>query len=266
MSTTSQGDLQIVAGGDAWSAAGSGTRATVGVAVVHGLTGNPNSTRPLGERLAEEGYTVEVPRLPGHGTSTRDMARTRYADWRATVDGLLDDLSARCDKVVLVGLSMGGTLCLDVASARPDDVAGVVAINAQILDPEQIVARLAPVLQYVMPPLPRNLAGLPDGDIAKPGADERAYTRVPAKAAQSLISAIPAIRARVATMPVPALVAYSPQDHSVPAKNSRWLIEKLPDVQELVLERSYHVATLDHDADLLADTIVEFLGRVAPPR
>ena len=257
-------DPQVLPGAAAWSSPGTGERARVGVLVVHGLTGNPNSTRPLGERLAEAGYTVEVPRLPGHGTNVKDMARTRYADWRAAVDAAVSDLTSRCDHVVLVGLSMGGTLVLDVGSARPTNVVGVVAINAQVLDPEQAMAKLAPILQYVVPSLPRDLAGLPSDDIAKPGADEHAYARVPSKAAQSLISAIPNVRRRLTSFELPVLVAYSPQDHTVPPKNSRWLTEHLPgDVDALVLERSYHVATLDHDADLLEQAVLDFVARVS---
>ncbi len=253
-----------ITGAEPWSATGEGPRARIGVLVVHGFTGNPNSTRPVGERLHREGYTVDVPRLPGHGTTVKDMAATRYADWRAEVDRRLDDLAGRCDQVVLVGLSMGGTLVLDVASSRPGDVAGVVAINGQILDPDQLLAKLAPVMQYVAPVVPRDLAGLPSDDIAKPGADEHAYAKVPAKAAQSLIRELPRVRAQLLDLTQPLLVAVSPQDHTVPAKNSKAIVEFAGsgDITELELPRSYHVATLDFDAELLEDAIVAFVARV----
>lgn len=256
--------VTTIDGAQAWAATGEGERARVGIAVVHGFTGNPNSTRPVAERLHRDGYTVEVPLLPGHGTTVKEMARTRYADWRREAERILDDLRRRCDQVVLVGLSMGGTLCLDLAGSRPKDVAGVVVINAQLLAPEQFLAKFAPVLQYVAPIVPRDLAGLPSDDIAKPGADERAYPSVPAKAAQSLIRELPRIRAQLLDADMPILVAYSPQDHSVPAKNSRAIREYVAsaDVTELVLERSYHVATLDYDAELLEDAIVAFVERV----
>ena len=255
---------RAIEGAEAWSATGEGGRARVGIAVVHGFTGNPNSTRPLAERLHRDGYTVEVPLLPGHGTTVKDLTRTRYADWRGAAEAVLDDLRGRCDQVVLVGLSMGGTLCLDLAGARPGDVAGVVVINAQLLQPDQLLAKLAPLLQHVVPVVPRDLAGLPSDDIAKPGADERAYPSVSAKAAQSLIRELPRIRARLERADVPMLVAYAPQDHTVPAKNSRAIVELVrgADVTELVLERSYHVATLDYDAELLEDAVSAFVERV----
>lgn len=253
-----------IPGAEAWSATGEAERARVGVICVHGFTGNPNSTRPVAERLNREGYSVEVPLLPGHGTTVKDMARTRYADWRGELEQLVDDLAGRCDQVVLVGLSMGGTLALDVGSARPDDVAGVVTINAQLLNPAQPLARIAPLMQHLAPIVPRDLAGLPSDDIAKPGGDERAYAQVPAKAAQSLIRELPRIRAQLRDLRAPLLVAYAPQDHTVPAANSAAILDLAgsDDATELVLERSYHVVTLDYDAELLEDAIVAFVERV----
>ncbi len=255
-------DAPVIEGAEAWQATGTGDRAAVGVVVVHGFTGNPLSTRPMGERLHADGYTVSVPRLPGHGTSAEDMARTRYADWLAEVEKQVDSMLGRCDKVVLVGLSMGGALCLDVGSRR--DVAGVVSINAQILDRGGLLAKIAPVLQHLIPMVPAKLAGLAEDDIAKPGVTEKAYDTVPAKAGNSFGKALPRIRAQLRDLRVPVIVAYSPQDHSVPPENSKALPGLIgsDDVRELVLTRSYHVATLDFDQQLLEDTVSSFVAEV----
>lgn len=253
--------VPVIEGADAWRADGDDVRGHVGVVVVHGFTGNPVSTRPLGEHLHAAGFTVEVLRLPGHGTSARDMATTRYGDWLAAVEQATDDLAGRCDRVVLAGLSMGGTLCLDVAARR--DVDGVVVINAQVLDPEGLVARLAGLLQYVVPMVPAKAAGIAEDDI-KAGGTERAYDTVPAKAGYSLTSALPRVRAQLAQLQAPTLVCWSTEDHTVPSANSAWLVEQLPgDVRTLELTDSYHVATLDNDQALLFATITDFVAEVA---
>lgn len=251
--------VPVIEGADAWRADGDEDRGHVGVVVVHGFTGNPISTRPLGEDLHAAGFTVEVLRLPGHGTSARDMATTRYADWLAAVEQAADDLAGRCDHVVLVGLSMGGTLCLDVGARR--DVAGVVAINAQVLDPDGLVARFAGVLQHLLPMVPAKAAGLAEDDI-KAGGTERAYDTVPAKAGYSLTSALPRVRAQLPQLTAPVLVCWSTEDHTVPPKNSQWLAEHLPDARTLELTDSYHVATLDNDQALLFATIRDFVAEV----
>ncbi|MDX1510024.1 MAG: alpha/beta fold hydrolase [Nitriliruptorales bacterium] len=257
------GITSVMAGAEPWSAEGSGDRARVGVAVIHGFTGNPVSTRPVGERLNAEGWTVEVPRLPGHGTSWMDLSRTRFGDWRRVVDETIDSLAERCDKVVVVGLSMGGTLTLDAATRRPADLAAIAVINATILPRDGLLPKLLPVLQFLLPVTPRDLADMPTGDIAKEGGDERAYGLVPTMTAYSIVKAQDEIRGRLDRLTMPVLVAWSPQDHTVPPKNSEWLAEQLADrdLTTVRCERSYHVVTLDHDAELLNDALVDFVAR-----
>jgi carboxylesterase len=253
-----------IPGAEPWSAPGAGERARVGVVVTHGFTANPLGTRPLGERLAAAGYRVEVPRLPGHGTNVRDLGRSRYEDWYGSLEGMVDELSGACDEVVLVGHSMGGTLSLDLASRRRGGIAGVAAINAQVSDPIQPLAKVAPLLQYLLPYVPRDLAGLPSDDIAKPGVVEGAYGTVSARAAQSFMSHLPRIRAQLPSLQQPLLVAWSPQDHTVPAENSVVLQDLVgtEDITEVRCERSYHVPQLDYDGELLGQAVVDFVGRV----
>jgi carboxylesterase len=219
-----------------WSSPGSGTRANRGIFLVHGFTGSPYSLRPLGEMLARRGFGVEIPRLPGHGTTWREMLPTRYDDWRASVHATTMRLKERYEHVVLVGLSMGGTLALDVASGTDARVSGV------------------------FPIVPAALAGLTTNDIAKPGMVEEAYPLVPTAAGNSLLRALPRVRAQLANVPCPVLVVYSRNDHSVPPANSKALLEliKAPRLTELVLERSYHVATLDYDQELIEERVTAF--------
>ena len=249
---------------EAWSAPGEGARARIGIVLVHGFTGSPTSLRPLGELLARRGFAVELPRLPGHGTTWREMLPTRYDDWRGEVVASAKRLSARAAKVVLCGLSMGGTLALDVASSGDVTPAGVVTINAQILDRTGIVVKLGPWLEKIFPVVPAAAAGLRSNDIAKPGAGEQAYGWVPSAAGNSLLRALPRVRAQVEKLECPVLIAYSRQDHSVSPENSKRLLGLIPstDLTELVLERSYHVATLDYDLELIEERVTAFADRV----
>jgi|RhiMethySRZTD1v2_1073278.scaffolds.fasta_scaffold04454_14 carboxylesterase len=255
----------VLRGAEPWSAAGQGTRGAIGLLLVHGFTGNPVSMRPLGEALAEAGFTVEVIRLPGHGTHWRDMKKTRYTDWRHAVVRATEALRERCSRVVLVGLSMGGTLVLDVACTQAANLSGVVAINAVVLARPDPLAKLAPLIERLIPVVPPKLAGLAENDMAKPGQDEKAYSLVPVAAGNSLIAELPRVREQLRSLKLPALIAYSPQDHSVQPQNSHEVLRLLRagDTTELVLERSYHVATLDYDLELLVEKITEFADRVS---
>jgi carboxylesterase len=257
--------LVSVPGAEPFSARGSGERGSVGVVVVHGFTANPIGTRPLGMRLAAEGYSVEVPLLPGHGTSARDLARTRYADWRTTVLNAVSTLGRGCGKVVLVGHSMGGSIALDLAGSGDHPLAGVVTINSLVLDRTELLARLAPVLQHVIPFVPRDAAGMPTDDLAKPGVDEHAYAWVSARAAQSYIAELPRIREGLARITCPALVVTSPEDHTVDPSNGDAIADGLTGsarVERFATRRSFHVPLLDYDADVLEERIVAFIADV----
>jgi carboxylesterase len=251
-----------------WSSPGNGERSRIGVMLVHGFTGSPVSLRPLAELLAKRGFSVELPRLPGHGTTWREMIPTRYDDWRAEVVRKAKELGSRTERVVLVGLSMGGTLALDVASSGDIEPAGVVTINAQILDRKGIVVKLGPWLEKIFPVVPAKAAGLRSNDIAKPGVGEAAYGWVPSAAGNSLLRALPRVRAQVEKLTCPVLIAYSRQDHSVSPENSKRLLGlvRSSDLTELVLERSYHVATLDYDLELIEERVTAFADRVGALR
>jgi carboxylesterase len=248
-----------------WSAPGFGARAQTGILFVHGFTGSPVSLRPLAELLAARGFAVDLPRLPGHGTTWRDMLPTRYDDWRAYVEARARALRERTERVVLVGLSMGGTLSLDVASGTGAPIAGVVAINSQILDRTGVIVKLGPYLEKILPVVPAAVAGLTRNDIAKPDVAERAYGWIPSAAGNSLLRALPRIRVQLARMPCPVVVMYSPNDHSVSPKNSKALLGliRAPELDALVLEHSYHVATLDYDQPLIEERVAAFADRLS---
>ena len=71
--------------------------------------------RGVAEAFGAAGFHVELPRLPGHGTAVDDMLDTRGDDWAAEAEAAYQRLAARVERVVVAGLSMGGTLTLRVA-------------------------------------------------------------------------------------------------------------------------------------------------------
>jgi carboxylesterase len=246
-------------GAEPLSAAGHGALAKLGILVLHGFTGSPVSVRPLAQLLSKRGFAIELPRLPGHGTRPLDLVPTRYADWRAEALAALTRLRSRTQQVCVVGLSMGGTLALDLATTEAVD--GVVTINAQILDRGGLVVKLGPIIEKLLPIAPASAAGLTKNDIKK-GGDEDAYAWVAAAAGNSLVRALPQVRARLKALTCPLLVIYSRDDHSVPTDNSKVLPSLVgtpsANVAVLELQDSYHVATLDNDLPLIDSKVASF--------
>ncbi len=230
----------------------------IGVLLCHGFTGSPASMRPWAERLAAEGFTVSAPRWPGHGTSWKEMSITRWDDWLAAADRALQDIRKRCDTVVVGGLSMGGSLALRLAETRPADVDAVVLVNPAVHSDRKDVNYLVPVAKFVVP----ALKGIKN-DIKKPGQDEVAYDRVPLKPLASLVAGWKQIKADIGKVTAPVLIFNSDEDHVVELSNTDWLAENLAKVEVRRLPNSYHVATLDNDADMIFDGSIEFVQSVA---
>jgi len=247
--------VPVLPGAERFSHAG----AAVGVLLCHGFTGTPQSLRGWGEQLAAAGYSVELPLLPGHGTTWQDMNRSTWQDWYGSVDAALAELQQRCSMVFVAGLSMGGCLALRLAEEHGSAISGLVLVNpaVKVEDPR---LRLLPVLRRVLGSLP-GIAS----DIKKPGSVELAYDRTPLNALASMLQMYADVVPRLPSVSQPVLLLRSANDHVVPVSSSRLILEGITsaDSTEIVLEDSYHVATLDNDAERIVKESLAFIGRLS---
>lgn len=248
--------MPIRPGAHAWSFDGDGP---IGVLLLHGFTGSPASMRPWGEALAAHGWTIRVPRLPGHGTRWQDMNITTWEDWYSEAERNLRELQSRCSRIFVCGLSMGGALTLRLAERHGDAIAGIVLVNAAV-HTERKDRHLLPIVKHLVGSFP----GI-SNDIAKPGMDEVAYDRTPLKAAHSMMKMWSRVREDIALVRQPLLLFRSAQDNVVEASNAEWILTHVAsiDTEEVVLPDSYHVATLDHDAQTIIDQSTAFIRRLA---
>ncbi len=178
----------------------------------------------------------------------------------AEAERAFDELGARCSTVFVMGLSMGGTLVLRLAELRAGEVAGVVVVNASLAT-ERKDAKVLPVAKRLIGSFP----GI-GSDIKKEGVQELAYDRLPLRAAHSLQSAWPVVCGDLHRITAPVLVFRSAVDHVVEPVSGRMLVEGLTgcSVREVVLEDSYHVATLDNDAPTIFEGSLAFVRAHAP--
>ncbi|TCJ23708.1 alpha/beta hydrolase [Nocardioides jejuensis] len=231
----------------------------IGVLLSHGFTGSPVSMRPWADFLHEHGYAVEVPCLPGHGTTWQEMNATTWADWYAELTAAFARLRTTCDQVFVFGLSMGGGLALNLAADRPGDVAGLVLVNPAVNSSD---ARLK-----ALPVLKRVAKGFPGigNDIKKPGVDEHGYAKVPLRALSSMLAGWAVLRPRLGDVKAPLLLFRSSVDHVVDPSSGRIILGSVGsgDVREEILTNSFHVATLDNDAPYLFAESLAFLRRLS---
>lgn len=230
----------------------------VGVLLCHGFTGSPASMRPWADHLAARDYSVELPRLPGHGTTWQDMNLTRWPDWYRRVERSLLELAERCPVVVVAGLSMGGCLALRLAQEHGPLVQGLVLVNPAVASADRRLLAL-PLLRHLRPSV--EAIG---GDIAKPGQNELAYDRTPLQALHSQTKMWKLVLHDLAKITQPVLLYRSTNDHVVDATSAPLILSGVSstDVTEVVLHRSYHVATLDYDAPAIFEGSTAFVERV----
>lgn len=217
----------------------------VGIIFVHGFTGSPASMRPWAAYFEERGYTISVPRLPGHATDWRDLNKVKWQEWPARVQIEVDRLKEICRKVFVFGLSMGGGTTLNIAEHNELD--GICLVNPMIHIPGNLI-KLAPILALIQPG--RSSVG---DDIKKPGITEWGYDVLPTKGVVQLNKMLRETRAKLTQVKCPTLLFHSVDDHVLPISNSNIIMSEIESIsgQRIELTNSYHVATMDFDAPLI---------------
>ena len=195
----------------------------VGLVLVHGFTAAPSEMRDIARHLADRGITVSAPLLAGHGTSPEDLERTTWQDWFASVNAAVDEMRARCKRVYLGGLSLGGALTLYTAAQRGQDLAGIIVMSAPIYLPTP--------LGYALKGIKRGMPYLykPFRDVEDPEARERhiSYSHSPVAALASLVDFLGHVRGSLSQIDLPALIIYARRDHVVPFVSSHHIYSRL---------------------------------------
>jgi pimeloyl-ACP methyl ester carboxylesterase len=114
----------------AYSVFGEGPKVTV---LLHGLLFNQRMHGPLARTLAKRGHRVVTLDLLGHGRSERpeDMGEYSMGFFAQNVVALLDHLEV--DEAVIGGTSLGANVTLEVCSAAPERVRGMI-VEMPVLD------------------------------------------------------------------------------------------------------------------------------------
>ncbi|MGM0578007.1 MAG: alpha/beta hydrolase [Myxococcota bacterium] len=231
---------------------------------VHGFTGTPWDVLPVAEGLAADGWSVRVPLLTGHDRGWRGIARARLSDWRRDVEEAARDVHERTGgPVLVVGLSMGALLCLDLAQrgAVPVRAVGSLAAPLRLGRPARALSALS---RMGSPGWGERLIWPKIGgpDIANrrpmPGA-----SWMPLRGVAELGDLVRDVRADLAAVRAPLLVVHARRDHTAPPEGASLLAASVSSdwVRLVLLEEGYHVITRDVCEERVAAEVVAFAAR-----
>ncbi|MDO5676747.1 MAG: alpha/beta fold hydrolase [Propionibacteriaceae bacterium] len=217
----------------------------IGVVMSHGFTGTVASIRTWAKGLAQpdgdwSGVRVVAPRLPGHGTHWKDLERTRWWDWYNAFEDAYLEVAETCRHVFVAGLSMGGALSLRLAGLH--QVRGVLLVNPAIAS-RDLRIRVGAKIHRLIPPQ-KGIAS----DIALPGVEEPGYSQFSATSVATMRDLWIDTQAKLPRISSRVLLMTSTVDHVVDGLSRELIRQKVLHVEDVELTRSYHVATMDHDA------------------
>lgn len=223
----------------------------IGILLIHGFIGTPQSVEYIGEKLANRGNTVYAPRLKGHGTKSTDLEVYNEDDWFNDVDTAYQKLKETCKQVYCLGQSMGGALALLLAK-KYQDLDGLILINTALSLPDYEHLKYYEADHYIAEGKP---------DIKNPQIHEITYHHIPVKAVHALQRIMKDAEKSLQQIHCPILCFKSIHDHVVPPENTdRLFIEIQTDHKWLrVLYNSFHVASMDYDAAKIVEDTAEFL-------
>jgi carboxylesterase len=239
-----------------------------GVLCIHGFTGSPYEMRFLGEALATRGMTVRGMALPGHATRIDDLHDKTWRDWVDAVVAAFDELSARCDRVAVVGQSLGGLLALYLATRRAPATVVSLAAPLWLEGIGGVVARAltrGPLAGRV-----RTLPKLGGSDVRDPAvrAENPCYRGFPVAPLGELLAFMDVVDAALPLVRVPLLVLHATQDHTAPVASARRIVARAAAPERprlLILDDSYHLIACDVERERVAAEVGAWCARHLAP-
>jgi len=240
---------------------------SVGVLFLHGFTASPAEMRPMARFVSQlKHWRCAGPLLPGHGTSIEDMRRSRSEAWLATADEAYQQLAQQCDRVFIVGLSLGAVLACHVALRRSGDakLRGIVLLAPAF----GVTVKRALGIHILRPVRHLRNKGARASDYF---LDNRlfSYLHVPVGlAAQVLKLGREAVRNMSKLRKIPTLMFVGDRESTVSLEKMLAVTRDHPSIRLVRMPRSRHILTVEPDREMMFEISVRFmeecLGELAP--
>ncbi len=233
--------------------------------LLHGFGDTPQSLAVLAQRLANAGWSVSVPLLPGHARSLEQFHASCAADWIQAAHAAREELLQRHETVVLCGQSMGADLALELESTRP--VPALVLLAPYIAMPAiaRIGATLWPFFQWVIPIIyTRDRRSIHDPEA---GAKSLAYGYTSPRLLSELWHVVRRARRHLTQVRSPTLIVHSREDNRVTADQVAAAAARIEHPVKAVqwVSGCGHVLAADYCKDTVATHVIDWFERCTSP-
>jgi carboxylesterase len=229
---------------------------------IHGFMGTPVNWRTIAEAFAADGWTVEVPLLPGFGTDTPRLAEMTHRDWLQTARDTWQRLQNTHDFCVLAGHSMGGAIAIALSADLPPERLVLTAPFWHLNVPTW-QKRLLPIGKHILKEFrvfedaDFNDAEVraqfnriaPELDLDDPAIQEaiREQVTIPLSSIDYLNRLGQLAHRRAPATNAPTLVFQGNSDDTVLPHHTRALVERLPDATLVQLDGGHDLPQGDTD-------------------
>jgi carboxylesterase len=228
----------------------------LGVLILHGFTGSLDTVRPASSVAEKLGLPWRMPVMRGHGTRFEDLVGVVPHDWYEDAEAALLDLLGEVQKVVVVGLSMGGLVALNLAMEHAHSLAGLVLLTPALRFADPLVP-LTPLIKLFFE-FWDSPGSFNDPVLAKACTN---YARFPTATFSKLLDYSHEIERKLGEVRVPVTTLYSRKDKIIHPVIIKLLEDKLgtPDKQFVFFEKSGHEMLQDCESAGVTQAIEDAL-------
>ncbi len=230
-----------------------------GVLLLHGFSGSPKELILQGEAIIRNGYSVSIPRYPGHGTSLEDMTTTSLHDWYTCAREAYIELSRRAPRIIIAGLSMGGLFALRLAKEFNTEQIILISTPMEISDSRAWLLPLMGIFKTIWwREDPKR--GINDPEMR---SNHICYWQgIPLRQAAQLIRYIKGTKKLLPFIKARTLIIQSENDEHIDINSAAILRKGLAsaDIETFMVKMSNHAITADFDRKKISQKIIDFLN------
>ncbi len=233
----------------------------IAVLLFHGWSSTPYEMRALGQYLHEEGFDVHAPLLLGHGTQPEDLEGVHWYQWRNQAQAEYDRLIKMGKKVIVGGMSMGGSLSLLLAREN-DDVQGVILMSTPYRMRREALSKylffgMRPFKKYSTKKYPK----IGNGSCL---TQKIAYQRFPLTSGYEAYKLISEARKHLHRVTAPTMIIQSEHDHLIQRKSIfsfEWNLGS-QHIKKKIISHAYHNFIGDEENRFIFKDILYFLDEL----